>query len=143
MKPVLVVGLGNSLMGDDGVGWRVAEWLTSDPRLPPDTEVIFGGTDLLSCAAQMEGRRRVIVLDAVQSSAPPGAVSRVNLAEAEQVQENVHQLSAPQAIQLLKLVLPARFELLGISVSAARLAPELSSELAEMLPAIVDRVLEE
>jgi len=62
MKPVVVIGLGNPLMGDDGIGWHVAERLATDPRLPSGVEAIQGGTDLLRCAARIEGRRRAILI---------------------------------------------------------------------------------
>ena len=77
MKPVAVIGLGNPLMGDDGIGWHVAERLAADPRLPDGVEAIQGGTDLLRCAARIEGRRRVIVVDAVRDDAAPGTVSEI------------------------------------------------------------------
>ena len=56
MKPHLVIGLGNPLVGDEGVGCLLAERLASDPRLPEDIEVIDGGADLLGCADRMSGR---------------------------------------------------------------------------------------
>ena len=75
MKPLPVIGLGNTLTGDDGVGCMVAGRLAVDPRLPGDAEVICGGADLLRLIEQVEGRRRVIVVDAVQDGGEPGSVA--------------------------------------------------------------------
>ena len=66
MKPLLIVGLGNPLMGDDGVGAVLAESLAGRA----DADVLIGGTDLLRCAAQIEGRERVILIDAVIGDTP-------------------------------------------------------------------------
>ena len=142
MKPRLAIGLGNPLMGDEGIGWHVARRLAADPRLPADAEAIPGGTDLLGCAGRIEGRSRVVVIDAILDDAEPGSVSVVN-GDLDERQEHAHHLSAPQAIKLLEMLTPARFTVLGVSVRAARLGEELSPALAARLPAIVDRALEE
>jgi Ni,Fe-hydrogenase maturation factor len=48
MKPLLIVGLGNPLMGDDGVGAVLAESLAGHT----DADLLIGGTDLLRCAPE-------------------------------------------------------------------------------------------
>ena len=143
MNPLLVIGLGNPLMGDDGIGWRVAEALAAHPRLPADTDVICGGTDLLRCASQIEGRRRVVLVDAVQDGAPLGTVSVIEEDAADSYQEHAHHLSAGQAMTLLRLTMPVCFKLLGVSVPSARVASGLSPALSARMPAILDRVIEE
>jgi hydrogenase maturation protease len=143
MNPLLVIGLGNPLMGDDGIGWHVAEGLAADPRLPGDAEVIYGGTDLLRCAAQIEGRRRVVLVDAVQNDAPPGTVSVIGEDAADLYQGHAHHLSAGQAMRLIRLTTPVCFTLLGVSAPSARIASELSPALSASMPAILDRVIEE
>ena len=143
MNPLLVIGLGNPLMGDDGIGWHVAEGLAAGPRLPGDAEVIYGGTDLLRCAAQIEDRRRVVLVDAVQDDAPPGTVSVIGEDAADLCQGHAHHLSAGQAMRLIRLTTPVCFTLLGVSVPSARMASELSPALFASMPAILDRVIEE
>ncbi len=145
MKPTLVIGLGNPLMGDDGVGWHVAECLAGDPRLPESVEVICGGTDLLRYAGQMEGRSRVILIDAIQDDAQPGGVLVLGetLPEMDSRQEHAHHLSAVQAIQLLKMMVAAPIALLGISISSAVTRTELSPAIDGRMLSILDRVLQE
>jgi hydrogenase maturation protease len=142
MKPRLAIGLGNPLMGDEGIGWHVAGRLAADPRLPADVEAIAGGTDLLGCAAQIEGRQSVVIVDAMEDDAEPGRVAAVD-GKMEERQEHAHHLSVAQAVKLLQLITPARFTVLGVSVRAACLGEELSPAMAARLPAIVERVLEE
>ncbi|MGB7763070.1 MAG: hydrogenase maturation protease [Bryobacteraceae bacterium] len=144
MKPLLVIGLGNPLMGDEGIGWHVAERLSGDPRLPAEVEVVCGGTDLLRHAGRMEQRRRVIVVDALRDDAEPGSVCALEApAGLDNRQDNVHCLSAIQAIQLLRMTVPVPITLLGISVPCACVQSDLSPELAARMPAILDRVLRE
>ncbi|HTP35336.1 MAG TPA: hydrogenase maturation protease [Candidatus Acidoferrales bacterium] len=145
MKPLLVIGLGNPLMGDDGVGCAVAGRLADDPRLPEEVEVVSGGCDLLRYAAQMEGRSRVMVLDAVYESAEPGCILVFEDpgAELDATQDHAHHLSAGQAIQLLQMTMPLRATLVGIGVSSAGFEPWLSPLMESRMPAILDRVLQE
>ncbi len=145
MKPTLVIGLGNPLMGDEGAGWHVAERLASDPRLPESAEVICGGTDLLRYAGQMEGRSRVIIVDAVQDDAEPGSVSALEEArpELDERQEHAHHLSAWQSMKLLKMIMSVRFTLLGISISSAAFEPGLSPVVDGRMGMILERVLQE
>ncbi|MGD0498460.1 MAG: hydrogenase maturation protease [Bryobacteraceae bacterium] len=141
MKPLLAIGLGNTLMGDDGVGCAVADRLAADPRLPDDVEVICGGTDLLRYAEAIEGRRRVVVVDAVQDGAEPGTVSVIG--DADDRQEHAHYLSVGQAIKLLQMTTPARFTLLGVSVESVTVGEGLSPAVANCVDGIVERALEE
>ena len=107
------------------------------------SEAICGGTDLLRCAAQIEGRRRVVLIDAVQDDAPPGTVSVIGEDAVDSHQGNAHHLSAGQAMRLIRLTTPVCFTLLGVSVPSARIASELSPTLSASMPAILDRVIEE
>lgn len=144
MKPRLVIGLGNPLMGDEGVGWYVASRLADDPRLPSDTGTIWGSTDLLRHAGDIEGRNRVILVDALQSAAAPGDVAVFeDCAELEDRQTNAHELSVAQAVRLLQLMTPVRFTLLGVAVWSVDVSGNLSPALEARMPAILDRVLEE
>ena len=145
MKPVLAIGLGNPLMGDDGVGWVVAERLASDPRLPPCAEVICGGSDLLRYAGQIEGRSRVVVIDAIQGDTEPGSVVILEAPYPglDDRQGHAHQLSAVQAIRLLEMIGSIRCTLVGVSISSVAIGTGLSPSVQARMPAILDCVLRE
>jgi hydrogenase maturation protease len=72
---VLVIGLGNPLRRDDGVGCRVAEVLMRQD-LPPNVEVLDGGAIGLELLDLMEGRERVILVDAAEMGRKPGEFVR-------------------------------------------------------------------
>jgi len=148
MKPLLAIGLGNPLMGDDGVGCVVADRLASDPRLPPCAEVICGGSDLLRYAGQMEGRSRVVVIDALQTDTEPGSVLLFEGARSgpdgpqfEERQDQAHHLSAIQAMKLLEMIQSVSCTLFGISISSAAVGTGLSPRVEARLPEILERVL--
>ena len=141
--PVLLIGLGSPLMGDDAIGCVVADRLAADPALPEGVEVLAGGTDLLAWTEQMEGRRHVVIVDAMEGA--PGAIevwkNRFDALSGRQ--EHAHHLSAVQAIRLLQLTVSARFRLIGIGIGSAHAGAGLSHDLAAALPAITAFVMEE
>lgn len=150
MKPVLLLCLGNPLMGDDGVAWHIGRQLSRLQSLPEDVEVLLhGGTDLLRLAEAMEGRERVILLDAIDDPSPPGSllVHNGGFLEWPCSRQSAHQLSAPQALHLLKLASPGlnqvRFTLLGVAVGPVEMCEALSPAAAERLPSLVAGVLGE
>jgi hydrogenase maturation protease len=67
----LIVGLGNPLRGDDGIGMRVVQAL-GERELPSDVEVMDGGTQGLGLVPLLEGRQRLIVIDAAEVGRAPG-----------------------------------------------------------------------
>jgi len=150
VKSHLVLGLGNQLMGDEGIGWHVINRLACDPRLPGDTELLWGGTDLLACAEQIEGRSRVTLVDALLDPSQVGSVAVFGdgngLRSLEDRQWHVHHLSLTQAIHLLRIVSPsletARLSLVAICIDSAPLQPELSPALAAKMPQILECVLQ-
>jgi len=144
----LVIGLGNSLMGDDGIGCYLAERLAADERLPADTDVVCAGTDLLRCAGDMEGRHRVVLLDATLGDGEAGAVTVYTdpPLELEEAQGHAHHPSVLQSVRLLQMTSPSlstvRFTLVLIAIESARVRAELSPALMAKVPEILDRVLE-
>jgi len=75
VPPVAIIGVGNLLMSDEGIGIHVIRAM-GRCRLPHRIELIDGGTGGLSLLNLMRGRERVIIVDAVSAKAPPGAVYR-------------------------------------------------------------------
>jgi hydrogenase maturation protease len=72
---VTVIGIGNTLMGDDGFGVRVAEELLRR-ELPSDVEVVVGSVAGMSLVGHLLDSERVIFADAIDARAEPGSVFR-------------------------------------------------------------------
>lgn len=78
----LIVGCGNLLRGDDGVGPVLIRHIL-DYDLPPHIQVVDGGTAGMDVAFRMRGMDRVILIDAAQTDSEPGSIYRVPGSEVE------------------------------------------------------------
>lgn len=137
----LIVGLGNPILGDDGVGWRVAEALSS--RLDdPDIEIRFLSLGGLALMEHLAGYRRALVIDAVVAGAEPGSV---NLLGANELADrsshhtaSVHDMSLSAALELgtrLGLDLPGEIAVVGIEAAPEfEFGETLSEPVARAIP---------
>jgi hydrogenase maturation protease len=82
VREVLVLGVGNDLMRDDGAGTEVARRLQAED-LGPGVEVIAGGVAGLDLIFDLEGRARAILVDAAHMGLAPGDVRVVRREEIE------------------------------------------------------------
>jgi hydrogenase maturation protease len=121
VKKTLVVGLGNSLLGDDGVGWHVAEFLRQQP-LSPGVEIdtlALGGIGLME---RLIGYQRAIIIDALKTGHfPTGSVHSFRLDELENPFAghlgSAHETNLQTALELgrsLGAVLPDEIILIAI-----------------------------
>ena len=142
MKPLLIVGLGNPLMGDDGVGAQVAASVVGHVC----ADVLIGGTDLLRHAGQIELRERVILVDAVLIDAGSDAVGEITVTDEDPPEgpaAAAHTLSAPAAVRLFRHLMPeVRFTWMLASVCSARMGEGLSPELVSALPRLRQCLME-
>jgi hydrogenase maturation protease len=144
--PVLLLGLGNRLAGDDGVGAHIVTAVKNDPLVPSGVEIREGGSDLLRLLPHLDGRRHLVIVDALLDPARAGEVTVVTDTECfEMEQPHAHQLSAVQALALMRRLDPGLARTactwVAIAVSSATLSRNLSPELSRALPGIVQRVL--
>jgi hydrogenase maturation protease len=138
VKPLLVIGLGNVLVGDDGIGCRVVERLALDDELRHIADFVVGGSDLLRWDELMEGRKRVVLIDVVLSDTEPGtvAVNEEPFSDFDDRWEHAHLPSAVQAVKLLKGVHPGlrltTFTIVSIAVPELRHEARLSAKIPEI-----------
>lgn len=146
-SPTLLLGLGNTLMADDGVGCLAAQEVHR--ALPPGTADLLDGPLVgLDLAAPMEGYERVVLIDAlVDPGAPVGAVRRISLEEtrAEERPSSAHALRLADSLTLLRHLgadLPPRIEVYGIVARHTdRIQEGLTVDLQAMLPEAVAQLL--
>lgn len=79
-KRTVVIGLGNPLMGDDGLGLVALERLRADYPVPPDVELVDGGTWGMNLLPVIEDADELILIDAIDAGAAPGTPVRVERA---------------------------------------------------------------
>jgi hydrogenase maturation protease len=147
-RPILVIGLGNPLRGDDGVGVRVVEALRTC-SLSPDVEVVDGGTQGLGIVPLMEGRERLILIDAANMGTAPGQFVRfgpghVNLLGNDR-QLSVHSAGLREALQLAQAlrVLPEDVVIFGVQPEHLDWDANLSRTVEANLPPLIAAVVAE
>jgi hydrogenase maturation protease len=148
VKRVLILGLGNPLLGDEGVGLRAVEELKG-LELPDGVTVAEGGTTGLGLVSLMEGYQRVIVVDAADMGHPPGCVVRFTPLEAQlktaEAPLSLHQLGLGEVLALAKAleVAPAELVIIGIQPRRVEMGAGLSSEVEGAIPQIIRIILDE
>lgn len=146
--PLLVLGLGNVLCTDDGVGVAAVEELTRTYRLPSEVRALDGGTLGLSLLHCFEPGQDVLIVDAVAVDRPPGTLVRLDgeqVAPAVRERLSMHQVGVADLLDALRLlgIHPRRMVLLGLVPASLELGVELSPSVAPSLPALVAAVAEE
>lgn len=143
---LLVLGVGNLLMGDEGVGVHVIRYLEKRP-IPPGVELLDGGTGSFLLLDPMQRASKVILIDATVDGQPSGTITRVTPRFSSDYPPTLtaHDIG-------LKDLLDA-FYLLGCSVEMVLIAVSikplqqmgltLSPEIAAQVPTIGARVMEE
>jgi hydrogenase maturation protease len=156
VPPVLVLGVGNVLLGDDGVGpalLREVQRLYADV---PAVECIDGGTQGMALLGYLAGREALIILDAFAGGRNAGNVSVLEgaavLGCGVTRSTTAHEGNASELLAAAQLLdeLPERVFLVGIEPERVRTELGLSERVASALPAalvrtcgVVERVLAE
>jgi hydrogenase maturation protease len=144
----LIIGLGNPLRGDDGVGARVVQLLAAE-ELPDGVEVVDGGTQGLGLVNLMEGWPRVIVVDAANVGKAHGQFTRFTLDETHLLgsdgQVSVHAAGLRDALLLAQVlgVLPDEIVVYGIQPANLDWDTELSPPVEAAVPEIARCILDE
>jgi hydrogenase maturation protease len=142
----VVIGLGNPLMGDDGLGLAALERLRDTWVLPPEVELVDGGTWGLTLLPVIERARHVVFLDAIATGAAPGTpvvVPRARLPRYLATKVSPHQVDLGDVLALAELrgTLPAETVALGLEPQRVEFGVGLSPLVAARLDALVERVV--
>jgi len=134
---VLIAGLGNLLMGDDGVGIHAARALMADP--PPGVLVIEIGTAVLHAVDEIERAPAIVALDAIDAGEPPGTVMRLTLPAAGRAGRlpSLHDLTLADLLRTLPGAGDRPVVILGIQPALIEPGLTLSAPVREALPRLV------
>ena len=147
----LVLGLGNPLLGDDAIGWRVVEAVRDRRGDAPGVEVATAALGGLALMERMAGYRRVILVDAMTTGThPPGTVLCFPLSDLPDRTcghvTSAHDANLPTALAVgQRLGVPLPVEIHVVAVEAARIhdfTEALTPAVAAAIEPAVAAVLE-
>ena len=146
-KRIVVLGLGNLIRSDDGVGVHAVRMLMEDSRVPDGIEVIEGGTAGLDLLAAIADATHVLALDAVNTGAAGGTLTRFDLSQLGLLpgSPSVHQNGFADLMEALRWLDKASKQvvLLGVQPAYTGWSDALSEEVEAALPQLVRAALQE
>lgn len=140
----VVLGIGNLLMKDDGIGVHAIRAL--EGRLPQDVVLVDGGTAGCDLLPYMMGAEKIIIIDALQGGEPPGAVYRLTPEDCgEQYLEgtiSLHDLGILVVLHDLALLedKTPSVVIIGIEPKEISWGMELTSDVEKSLPKVLELV---
>lgn len=144
-KPTAVIGVGNLLMTDEGIGCHAISYL-QEKDLPEEIELIDAGSGGLSVLYMIEDRNRVVIIDCADFGGKPGSIKVLDPNELD-FEENkmvsLHGSELLQTIALAKLAhnYPRKLHIIGIQPHTIAQGMEPTAVVRNALPEIYDLVL--
>jgi hydrogenase maturation protease len=146
--PLLVLGLGNLLLGDDGLGAVAVHLLNQGYEAPTGVTVLDGGTLGLSLLPYLEDSEAAILIDAIRADGPTGQFVRIT---GDEVAPAVATRLSPHQIGVADLLDGARWHdryprtlvLLGLIPAELELGVKRSPEVEAAIPGLIERVVDE
>jgi hydrogenase maturation protease len=147
---IVVLGIGNALLGDEGLGVEAVRRLSAR-GLPADVELVDGGTSSLDILLSLVGEKvsRLVIVDAVSGGEAPGTIYRVDLSETglrgDPGELSLHDLRLPDSLKMAELAGLDCDTVVLLGVEPARLEWEtkLSPEVESKMDRLVELVMEE
>ena len=147
-RRTVVIGLGNPLMGDDGVGLAALARLEADYRIPLDIELVDGGTWGMNLLPVIEDAGRLLLLDAIHKDGAPGTAYRLTRYELPRylaTKISPHQVDLHDVLALAELrgTLPAETVAVGVQPERVEMIAELSPAVTAALDGLVALAVKE
>lgn len=143
-----VMGIGNLLMTDEGIGVHIINKLKEEYTFPGSVSLIDGGTMGLDLLPFFEGNDRVLIIDAVNFRKEPGTIEII---EGDKVPAlfnsklSAHQIGLPDMLFAAKLmdISPPEICLIGIQPKSIETGAELTDEISSRVDFLVDKILQQ
>ena len=144
---VAVVGLGNLILSDEGVGVHVVRRLDESYSFPDDVVLIDGGTSAIDLLDQLVEAEHIIFIDAAQTGGPPGRVVALEGARLPvwfRERMSPHQIGLADLLATLSLMdhTPESVTLIGIELQSMELGTELTPQIDAAAGEALLKVLE-
>jgi hydrogenase maturation protease len=145
---IVVLGVGNTLLSDEGVGVKAIEKLQQDFALPPEVVVIDGGTTGMEMLEDLSGADHLIMIDAVRSGKAPASI--VRLADEQipvffRTKLSPHQIGLSDVLATLELMgeQPGGITVIGVEPASLETGMALTPQVEARLPEVVEMIVAE
>ena len=147
---ILVLGIGNSLMNDDALGVTAIEQLQARYHFPAGVTVVDGGTLGLDLLPMLEDVRKLLIIDAIDMGAPPGALFRLHGDEVPRAfasKLSVHQMGVQDLLAVAELQghVPEELVVWGVQPGSIememRLTPAVAAAIVPLLEGVVGELV--
>lgn len=144
---IALIGIGNLLLSDEGVGVHAINKLNDEYKFPESVRLIDGGTMGLDILPFLEGNDKVLIIDAVNFHKEPGTIEII---EGDEIPKflssklSVHQIGIPDMLFAARLmdIIPSEICLIGIQPKSIVPGLELSEEIKNRFEALLERIFQ-
>jgi hydrogenase maturation protease len=147
-KHILVLGVGNILLRDEGIGVRAIEHLQANYTFSPNVHLLDGGTLGIRLLEYITAADHLIVVDAVRNGGPPGTLYRLladQLTRCISFKNSLHQTGLLETLAYAEM-LDKRPSTIVVGIEPADIAPwgtELTEPIQKRMTQLIERVLAE
>jgi len=137
----LVLGIGNLLLRDEGVGVHAARALQRE-QVPSDITTLEVGTAFLDALPDIGKAHRIIIVDAMKAGHAPGTIYRVPFGECVKPQmiASLHGFDLSRVIFLAGNTMPPEVIVIGVEPARIEWGTDLSPEIQNIIPIVVDAI---
>jgi len=144
----VVIGVGNPLMGDDGLGLAALTVLQTEWTFDPPVTLLDGGTWGMNLLPEMEDAERLLLLDAIKAGQAPGALIALEneaIPRLFATKLSPHEIDLREVLALAELrgTLPGHTVALGVQPERVEMGTALSPGVAAAVPRLVARAVEQ
>jgi len=145
---IVILGVGNTLMQDDGVGVRTVRALAEAYEFPSHVRLVEGGTAGLRLLSELEGADYLLIIDAVSGKKQAGSIYHLtpkDLPSRRGSALSAHEIGMAELLSTVELIgkMP-RTQILGVQpMEAEAVGLELSLPVQKALPYVVAAAVEE
>ncbi|MBD3278052.1 MAG: hydrogenase maturation protease [Candidatus Aegiribacteria sp.] len=148
----LILGLGNPILGDDGIGCLVADRLKADFKTEDNIEVISASVSPLRMVDEIAGKERLIIIDSASTgSLEPGTLFEIEPSRKRPAPATTHSFSLDQLQEIgasLGLSMPRYVKMYGIEIVPPReytstLSPGIKTKIPELVREIASREMDD
>jgi len=141
---ITVIGLGNILMRDEGIGVHTINRFRERYQVPDFVEIVDGGTCGLDLMPVIEGREKVLIVDAVNFEREPGYIDELvneQIPARFSTKASLHHLGLMDVLSIVRLAdaMPREICIIGIQPKTLELGLDMTQEMCDKVDILVEK----